>query len=175
MSVRAVFVMCLAIFLCPACSPASTPTPVPTPRPSPTVVLPTPTGLRASAVSDHYAPAAVPACKGTQGLERSIVFSWVGIEDIMQNAPEPNWTYYRCAESPDALAAFYRYWMPDAQYRWIGEQWEQQPSGTMAAYFTNTGNPADPNRWLHLWFLPDPSSVHSSYLVAAWWIAPKSC
>ncbi len=172
---RAMLVACVALYLCAGCVPAPTPTPVPTPVPTATLVAPTPTGVLFSTAGNHFAPEGVPACNGAQPLENPVQFSWAGIEAIAQNAPESNWTYYRCAESPVTLAAFYRYWMPDAQYRWVGQHWEQQPSGTMATYFTNTGNPTDPNRWLHLWFLPDLSSAQSSYLVAAWWIAPKSC
>ncbi len=171
---RALFVACIVLCVCSACVPRPTPTPVSTPVPTPTVVPPSP-GVLPSPASNHYAPASVPACQEVQALETPVQFSWAGIEDIVQNAPEANWTYYRCAGSPAALAAFYRQWMPEAQYRWAEERSEQQPAGTMAAYFTNTGNPADPNRWLYLWFLPDPSSERTSYLVMAWWIAPKTC
>lgn len=169
------FMLAIVLGLGSGCVLAPTPLTAPTSIPSATAALETPPRGLPTPLGNRYAPADVPACQDAQVLPDPIQFAWAGIEEIVATAPETNWTYYRCNQSPAALTAFYRRWMPEAQYHWAQIRWEQQDATTLGVYFTNTGNPADPNRWLYLWFLPDESGPQRSYLAAAWWIAPKSC
>lgn len=134
----------------------------------PTQMLPTPTG-------NHLAPADVPACQGAQNLEQPIEFSWAGIEDIVQNAPESHWTFYRCNEPLSVVTTRYRQWLPLPQYSWTRYQWEERANATLGVFYYSTSALGVPNRWLYLWFLPDSSSKQISYLAAIWWEVPKGC
>jgi hypothetical protein len=166
----------MTLWMCVGCAitPLPTPSPVPTPVPSPTLNLPSPTGVMSTAVLNRRAPADVPACPGAQDLDQPIKFSWTGIEDVRQSAPESNWTYYHCNDSQPRVEVFYRRWMPEP-YRWVHTYWEERADATLDVYFYSTGTSSVPSRWLYLWFLPDASAKQSSYLVAAWWEVPKSC
>ncbi len=172
MSVRMVFVMLIALGLLYSCLPASTPSPAPSPtaRPSATLVLSVPTNLLPTATNDRHAPDNVPACKGARYLEQPLTFVWPGMDDIVRDAPEANWTYYHCAQPPAALAASYRQWMIKAPYAWLETYWEEQPDATLGVYFHK-----DPDQWLYLWFLPEADDPQASALVAAWWDRPHSC
>ena len=175
MNGRAVFVLSIVMGLSSGCVAASTPTPVSTPLPSPTAIPEPPTGWLPSPIGNRNAPADVPACKDAQSLDQPIRFTWAGIEDIVQNAPETNWTYYRCGQSRATLAAFYRQWLPEPQYHWTEYHWEERAQATLGVYFYSTSTPGVPNRWLYLWFVPDKTADQVSYLVAAWSDVPKSC
>lgn len=166
----------LLLWMCVGCTvaPLPAPSPVPTPAPSPTLILPSPTGEMSTALPNRLAPADVPACPGAQELEKPIEFSWTGIEDVRQSAPESNWTFYRCNAPQATVAAFYRRWMPE-QYRWVQPHWEERANASLGVYFYSSSTQGAPNRWLYLWFLPDASTKQNSYLVAAWWEAAKSC
>jgi hypothetical protein len=108
-------------------------------------------------------------------LDQPVKFSWVGIEDVVRDTPETNWTYYRCGQSQAALSAFYQQWMPKFPYNWLEAYWEERGEAMMGVYFYNSGSSTVPNRWLYLWFLPEKSNDQTSYLVAAWWDIPRSC
>jgi len=176
MKVSSWFIVSMVLWMCVGCAitPTPTPSPVPTPVPSPTVMVPSPTGGMSTTALSRRTPADVPACPGSQDIDKPIEFSWTGIEDVRQSTPELNWTYYRCNAPQGTVAAFYRRWMPEP-YRWLHTYSEEQTNATMDVYFYSTGTSSVPSRWLYLWFLPDPSSKQSSYLVATWWEAAKSC
>ncbi|MBI5033821.1 MAG: hypothetical protein HZB51_25160 [Chloroflexi bacterium] len=176
MKVSRWFIVSMVLWMYVGCAttPLPTPSPVPTLVPSPTAIVPSPTGVMSTIVMNRLAPADVPACPGAQGIEKQIEFSWTGIEDVYRNAPESNWTFYRCDAPLGTVAAFYRRWMPE-QYGWVQTSWEEHANATLGVYFYSTGTSSVPNRWLYLWFLPDASTKQYSYLVAAWWEAPKSC
>jgi hypothetical protein len=176
MNVRGRAILLMVLWVCAGCAitPTPTPSPVPTPVPSPTVIVPSPTGVMSTAVLDRRAPADVPACPGAQDLDQPIELSWTGMEDVRQSTPELNWTFYRCNESQATVAAFYRRWMPEP-YRWVHTYSEKRTDANLDVYFYSTGTSNVPSRWLYLWFLPDAPAKQNSYLVSAWWEAPKSC
>ena len=177
MNVGGWFIPLIALWVGVGCTVSSppTPTPSPMPAPSPTLILEPPTGLLPTPVGNRRAPADVPACKDAQNLEKPVEFAWAGIEDVVQSAPESNWTFYRCSESQSSLSAFYRQWMPGLQNQWTQFHWEERANATLGVYYFSTSTPGVPNRWLYLWFLPDSSTQQTAYLVAAWWQVPKSC
>ncbi len=172
MSVRTTLVLLIALGLSCSCTPVATPTPVPSPtvRPSPTLDLPAPSGLLPTPTNDRLAPASVPACQGAIYLEQPIKFTWAGIDDILQDAPAKNWTYYHCVQNPEMLAASYRQWMVKDPYAWMETYWEERPDATLGAYFS-----ARLDQWLYVWFLSDPGDLRASNLVAAWWNVKRSC
>jgi hypothetical protein len=149
--------------------------PTPSSIPSPTATFELPIAFLPTPGADRSAPTDVPACKDVQVLEQPIQFSWPGLEDVAENAPETNWTYYRCGQSQAAASAFYRHWMSTTEYHWVEYSWDEGAGGTLGVFYSSSVNLADPNRWLYLWFLPEQSSNESSYLVAAWWSAAHSC
>ncbi len=179
MRIREVSILLSAVVLgfSSGCLSAPTPTavPLPTATPSPVIPLDAPTGLLPTPTGNRLAPADVPACKGAQVLEQPVPFTWAGITDVVSSTPETNWTYYRCDEPQVAVSAFYRHWLPDTSYHWLEVYWEERPAAIMGNYLSMTGNPPNANRWLYLWFVPDPSTSQASFLVAAWSLAPKSC
>ncbi len=79
-----------------AVAPTPTPSPVPTPVPSPAIGVATPNGMLITSVANRRAPADVPACPNAQVLPQAIELTWTGTEDVRHNAPDSNWTYYRC-------------------------------------------------------------------------------
>lgn len=172
MSVRTTFVLLIALGFSCGCLPVSTPTPAPSPTASrsPTMVLPVPTSLLPTPTNNRFAPDNVPACKDARYLEQPLKFVWPGIDDIVRDAPERNWTYYHCAQSPATLASSYRQWMVEAPYAWIETYWEEQSTATLGAYYHK-----DPDQWLYLWFLPEANDRDASGLVAAWWNVQHSC
>jgi len=125
-------------------------------------------------MSSRYAPTDVPACEDAKNLDQPVKFLWTGMEDVVQNTPESNWTYYRCAQPQAALSAFYRQWMPKRPYNWIEAYWEVRADATMGVYF-HSGDSTVPNRWLYLWFLPEKSGEPISYLAVAWWNVRPYC
>jgi len=171
------FIVALALGMCVGCAQTATPTllPVPTSVPTPTIAVPNPTGGLPTIGSQRHAPTDVPACPGAQAIAQPIEFTWAGIEDVRASAPEANWTFYRCNASPTMLATFYQRWMPEPQYRWVQMHWEERGSTTLAVYYFSTSAPMTPNRWLYLWFVAEPATQETGYLVAAWWEAAKSC
>ncbi len=177
MNVSSWFIVLIALWMCVGCAitPTPTPSPVPTPVPSPTIILPKPTGVMSTTVMNRLAPSDVPACPGAQDLEQPIEFAWAGIEDVRQSTPSSNWIFYRCNESQAILEAFYKYWMPEDQYRWVQTYWEERANATLGVFYYNTSTYGVPNRWLYLWFLQDSSAKQTSYLAVAWWEVPKSC
>ena len=177
MNARRGFMLFLVSWMCVGCAimPTPTPSPVPSPVSSPTVIVPSPTDVMSTTVLNRHAPADVPACPGTQDLDKPIEFSWTGIEDVRQNTPVSNWTFYRCNAPQPTVVAFYRRWMPELPYRWTQYPLEERAGATLGIYFYTTSTLGVPNRWLYLWFLPDSSTTQSSYLVAAWWEVPKTC
>jgi hypothetical protein len=152
-----------------ACAPAPIPSPTPSPRPLPTATVEVPTGLLPTPPGNRMAPNDVPACSDAKHSQ-PVQFEWVGMGDVIRDAPETNWTYYHCAQSKAELAAFYRQWMRKAPYIWIEAHWEEQPGATQGIYYHQ-----EPDRWLYLWFLPEKSDPQTSNLVAAWWDKPHSC
>ena len=175
MNVRNLLILWLGLCFSSACTTASTPTPIhlasPTPVPVPTVtvmppraLLPTP-GVGGGNVSPD-----VPACTSAESVDQPVKFPWAGIDDIVRDTPETNWTYYRCGEAQSAMSAFYRQWMVQPPYNWIQAHWEERVEATMGVYFHK-----DPDRWLYLWFLPEKSGEQTSYLVLAWWDVRPSC
>ncbi len=174
MNVRAILVLLMILCFLTGCAAASTPTPTrlptPTPIPLPTATLMPPTALLPTPIGRGNAPTDVPACKDAKSLDQPVKFSWAGIEDIVRDTPESNWTYYGCGQSQAAMSTFYRLWMPKPPYNWLEAYWEERPEATMAVYFHK-----DPDRWLYLWFLREKSNEPTSDLVAAWWNVPKSC
>ncbi len=177
MSVRTTFVLLIALCFSCGCEPVSPSNtlPSPTTSPSPTAVLPVPTTLLPTPTNDRVAPNNVPACKDARYAEQPVKFVWSGIEDIIRDAPETNWTYYHCPQSRATLASSYREWMVKSPYNWIETHWEERAEATMGVYYGNSGSSSIPNRWLYLWFLPESSAGSSSSLVAAWWNIPPSC
>ncbi len=159
------------------CTVAPTPTPAPLPTPvlPPTVGVTTPSGMLSTSVVNRQAPANVPACPEAQALDQPIEFTWTGSEDVRHNAPDSNWTYYRCGEPRASLAEFYRRWMPEMPYGWVQMYWEERTGATMGVFFYTASGINEPNRWLYLWFLGDNASPQDAHMVAAWWNAPKSC
>ncbi|HEX9076744.1 MAG TPA: hypothetical protein VF932_13245 [Anaerolineae bacterium] len=169
----------LVIWLCLAAScavsPAATPGPALSPTPvsalplpskpmssstsaSPTLPrLPTPGPGRGVAAQD------VPACMGAENLDQPVRFTWAGIEEFTRDAPPENWTYYRCAQTPAAAAGFYREQLVTSPFNWQERHWFERPEGTQGVYFHQASE-----RWVFIWFLPDPSAEQSSLLVVAW-------
>ncbi len=175
---RGILVLIIALTLSNGCIATPTPTPptpVPTPIPSPSIAPEPPAAELPTPIGNRQAPAGVPGCKEARSMDQALQFTWVGIEDVIQNTPAANWTYYHCGQSRAALTAFYQHWMPRQPYGWIEYHWEERPEATMAVYYYTTSTAGVPNRWLHLWILPDSSTAEGSNLVAAWWGVPKSC
>ena len=160
---------------CAAATPISIPLPTPPSLSLPTVTLQPPTGALPTPMSRRIAPADVPACADAKNLDQPVEFFWAGMEDVIQNTPESNWTYYHCAQSQVALSAFYRQWMPKQPYNWIETYWEVRADATMGVYFHSSGVSTILNRWLYLWFLPEKSGEQTSYLVVAWWNVRPYC
>jgi hypothetical protein len=179
MNIRAFFLLWVGLAFSSGCTAAGAPTVVPSPttlpNSSPAVILAPPVGLLPTPSGNRLAPADVPACKDAQTLQQPVQFVWAGIDDIVRDTPETNWTYYRCGQSQISLSASYRQWMLKPPYSWIETYWEGRREATMGVYYGNSGSSSLPNRWLYLWFLPESSAPLSSSLVAAWWNIPKSC
>ena len=126
-------------------------------------------------IDDHYAPPDVPACKNAESLRETIKVDWENVQDVMESAPDNQWTFYRCAQSQPSLSAFYRQWLVAPEYSWLETRWEERATGTLAVYNNSLVSPTHSYRWLYVWFLPDKSDANVSYLIAAWWNAPHVC
>ncbi len=170
-----VVIMGLLIGVGCAVAPTPTPSPVPTPVPSPAIGVATPNGMLITSVANRRAPADVPACPNAQVLPQAIELTWTGTEDVRHNAPDSNWTYYRCGGPRANVVAFYRRWISEQPYDWVQMYWEERTDATMGAFYRIGAGLTEPNRWLYLWVLSDTSASQNSDLVAAWWEAPKSC
>ncbi len=179
MNGRAIPILLITLCFAPGCATVSTPpaigVPTLTPIPVPLVTLDPPRGFLPTPIADRIAPQDVPGCKDAQNLNQPVKFSWVGIEDVVQNTPELNWNYYRCSQSQVSLAAFYRQWMIKPPYNWLETYWEERTEVAMGVYYNNSGNATIPNRWLYLWFLPEKAHDQISYLVVAWWNVRPYC
>lgn len=198
MNIRMWFVLTLALSFSSACS--TTPTPnsprelASLPLPSPTIFsmptslpgslptitsmpdlpwLPTPTG-------DTYAPPFVPACNGIQSLDQQFKLPWdkwdpAKLDRVIKHSLWNNWTYYRCAQSMTAVAAFYRQWMPTPPYNWYEDSFEEHVEGTLAIYNDSKVSAIAGYRWVYLMFIPDGTNASSSFMAVTWWNAPYTC
>jgi hypothetical protein len=134
---------CLGILLCLSlgCGALAAPTAFPVP------------GIR-------QLPDDIPGCAGIKVLDEPVQFSWPSLGKNLKRVEESSWGYFHCAQSQASLSALYWDKMIEPPYGWMEITWIEQPQATLAVFFS----PPTQN-WLYLWFVPDPASEQSSYLV----------
>jgi len=166
MNVRSLVLVLIILSLSAASRIGLTQTSVRSPEPIllSTETLSTRTALLSAAKATGNAPKDLPECRDFERLDQPVKFYWAGMDDVVQNTPKDNWTYYRCGESRAELSQFYRLSMPKSPYDWLQTYSEDRAEATMIVYYH-----LSTRRWLHLWFLPCESDDRASYLVAAWW------
>jgi hypothetical protein len=101
-------------------------------------------------------------CEGVKVLDRPVDFYWPSIEKNLKKVEEDSWGYFFCPEPQAKVATAHREKLVLAPLSWQEVMWVDQDPASMGVYFF------DPSQsWLYVWFVFDPESKDSSYLVMA--------
>lgn len=151
--------------LCTACAATdqSEPTSAPMPAPSPTQTTSSaPAAVSTPLSVDEYILSVIPQFEGIQSLDQPIQFAWPNVKRRIKELEGSDWGYFRCAQPPAVVSAFYQEHMPEAPYNMREANRVERPEGTLGIYYHSAYD-----IWVYLWIVPQPTDPQSSYVIVA--------
>ena len=111
-------------------------------------------------VDDTNALSGFPVYPGMEQLSEPVEFEWKNL-NAAYKIPYSQWAYYTVRVSYPEVAAFYKSKSAAPPFTNISLYWKETGKGALGAWFQE----ASLDKYIRIWFIPDPDNDRNSYLI----------